>query len=187
MKTRIISSLFAGFIVLAFSVSASAAPDPIDGQVSPVHRTTIFVRDMTRSLTLYRDTLGLIIRRDITIEGEPVNAVLGTEGKTFRIVILQSGDLTIGNVALAEYVGEDGGTAPEQPNNLGPGDVALIFESTDIDRIFSAAKNQGLTIISPPTVLFEVPDLAEQAREGIFLDPDGIAINIIQPGVPAAE
>ncbi|MEO0995931.1 MAG: VOC family protein [Pseudomonadota bacterium] len=160
---------------------ADAAPD-----VSSTLRTTIAVRDLDASLRLFRDILGLTVRRDLTLSGEAVNRVLGTSGTTSRIVILQSGDSLLGNVALLAY--DDVSPPPAAPSDLSfdAGDVALIMTTADIDGVHAALVRAGYPIVSPPIVLFERPDLAVQAREMMFVGPEGIFINLIQPGTPEA-
>ncbi len=153
-------------------------------RVSSTLRTTIAVRDIEASLRLFRDILGLTVRRDLQLSGEAVNQVLGTSGTTSRIVILQSGDSLIGNVALLAYDDAPPPAAPAGDLSFDVGDVALIMTTADIDATHAALVRAGYPIVSPPIVLFERPDLAVQAREMMFVGPEGIFINLIQPGVP---
>lgn len=51
-------------------------------------RTTLFCRDIEKSLQLYRDTLGLHVIDDKALEGPAAGALLGLGPCTLRIVLL---------------------------------------------------------------------------------------------------
>jgi len=155
--------------------------------VSSVLRTTIFVRDLDSALGLFQKILGLKIRADLPLEGKTINEVLGTTGKKARITILQSGDDTIGNIALFTY--PDDPAPPEQTHDakLDVGEVAVVMNTTKIEAIYERVKAEGYTIVSPPMVLFPVEDMISQTKEMVFIGPEGVAINLIQRGTPAEE
>ena len=168
------------------ALPASDTPSPAQ-YVSSVLRTTIIVRDIQSAIDLFKDILGLQVRMDLLLEGDEVNAVLGTEGKKARIVILQSNGDTVGNIALLTYIDEI--QAPEEPHNLEleVGEVALVMNTNRIDSIHETLKERGYLVVSPPRVLFREPGMVEQTREMIFIGPEGIAINLVQRGIKAAE
>jgi len=154
---------------------------PTGERLTPMLRASVFVRDIDESLKLYRDILGLKPRIERVLEGGEVNAVLGTEGKSVRVAILQSGDTLIGNVGLFSFVG-DTSPPPERRSEVRTGDTAFIFITTDIQGIYEQVRAAGYAIVSPPMVLFPDPDAAEQDLEMLFFDADGIGINLIQRG-----
>jgi catechol 2,3-dioxygenase-like lactoylglutathione lyase family enzyme len=164
--------------------AGTLAQDPIvqpGERVSPVSRTTVFVRDIDESLKLYRDILGMTPRIDRVLEGEFWNAVVGTAGenKKIKVMIMQTGDEHVGNVGLFQYVDENDGPPVYKPPRLQTGDVALIFLTNDIFGIYREVTAAGYTIVSPPSN--PDPDAGPYAGyEMIFFDRDGIAINLIQ-------
>ncbi len=173
------------------SVAHAAPPEnPVpDGFVlSPMARATVFVRDQQESLKLYRDILGLRVRYDQAFDDERFNQVIGTEGRTILVKILQSGDTIYGNVGLFQLV-EDAETAPPplQASATRTGDMALVFMTSDIDAIAEKVRAAGFTIISPPMVLFPREDMVVDPREMLFRDRDGILVNLIQPGIPKEQ
>jgi catechol 2,3-dioxygenase-like lactoylglutathione lyase family enzyme len=149
-------------------------------------RASVFVRDIDESLKLYRDILGLKPRRELVLEGEPVNQVLGTTGKRVRVAILQSGDTLVGNVGLFSFLDEPP-PPPEPRTAVRTGDTAFIFLTTDIQGIYAQVKAAGYSIVSAPMVLFPDPDAAVQDLEMLFFDRDGIGINLIQRGDHSGE
>ncbi len=155
---------------------------PPGEKLTPMLRASVFVRDIDESLKLYRDILGLKVRLETVLEGEPVNQVLGTTGKTVRVAILQSGDTLAGNVGLFSFLGETPPPPPPPRTDVRTGDSAFIFVTTDIHGIYARARDAGYTIVSPPMVLFPNPEVEVEDLEMLFFDADGIGINLIQRG-----
>lgn len=184
MRISLIAISFLGVIALSTTTSNAQEPEIPEGfSLSPMMRASIIVRDLDASLRLYRDILGLRPRVERGLDGEAVNLIMGTQGKSLRIAILQSGDLVFANVGLFEYVG-NGEPPPKIVSEVRTGDVALVFLTSDIYRIYDAVASAGYTILSQPTVLFPQEGSPTQSIEMIFFDGDGIALNLIQRGVP---
>ncbi len=181
----------AGIVCLTWLHGSFAQTPPPENPVpngfvlSPMARATVFVRDQQESLKLYRDILGLRVRFDQEFDDARFNEVIGTEGRTILVKILQSGDTIYGNVGLFQLV-DDAETAPPplQAPAARTGDMALVFMTSDIDAIAEKVQAAGYTIISPPMVLFPREDMAVDPREMLFRDRDGILVNLIQPGIP---
>ncbi len=175
-------------VLLFISVAGAQEPRVPPGEkLTPMLRASIFVRDLDESLRLYRDILGLKPRRQLVLEGEAVNSVLGTRGQTVRVAILQSGDTLLGNVGLFSYVKDEPAPAPTRRTDIRTGDTAFVFVTTDIHGIYEKVKAEGYTIVSPPMVLFPNPDAEEQDLEMLFFDRDGVGINLIQRGQPRLQ
>lgn len=163
----------------------TAAPEPPvpDAELlSPMLRATVFVRDLEESLKLYRDILGQKPWLERVLDGDRTNRILGSEGKSVRVVILQSGDATTGNVGLFTY--DDDQPLPPSRADIRTGDVAFIFITNDIQGIYERVESAGYTIVSPPMVLFPDVSAETQSLEMLFFDRDGIAVNLIQRNVP---
>jgi catechol 2,3-dioxygenase-like lactoylglutathione lyase family enzyme len=174
-------------LVVATSVAAQTVPGnpvPPGFILSPMARATVLVRNVDESLKLYRDILGLRLRTERDFPDERFNAVLGTKGATTKVRILQAGDVVYGNVGLFQLVGGDTPTAasPSTATRTNPGDVALVFNTTDIVGIANRVKAAGYPIVSMPMVLFPRDDMEVQPLEMLFRDKDGILVNLIQAG-----
>lgn len=172
------------FVGTAYAQTAPSNPVPAGFKLSPMARATVFVRDVDESLKLYRDILGLRLRANRDYADKNFNAVLGTKGATTKVRILQSGDVVYGNVGLFQLSGGDTPSpgAVSIGTRANPGDVALVFNTTDINGIANAVMAAGYPIISMPMVLFPRDDMEVQALEMLFRDKDGILVNLIQPG-----
>ncbi len=180
--TAMIVLLFATTGVVA--QTAPGNPVPPGFKLSPMARATVFVRDVDASLKLYRDILGLRLRVERDFPDERFNAVLGTNSATTKVRILQSGDVVYGNVGLFQLTGGDtpAAASPSASGRANPGDVALVFNTSDINGIAAAVKAAGYPIISMPMVLFPRDDMDTQALEMLFRDKDGMLVNLIQAG-----
>ena len=180
---------FAAAMVWALPANAQTAPIAPDATVSPVSRTTIFVRDLDESLKLYRDILGLNPRRERLLEGPFWNEINGTPGenKRVQVVILQTttGEV-VGNVGLFQFIDENDGPPVYKPPRVQTGDIALIMLTRDIFSLYEKVKQAGYTIISPPRTQDPNPG-QNSSYEMMFFDRDGVIINFIQSAPPTAK
>ncbi len=182
MPTRTLLSIYVlcGFVWMP---AQAQIPSIAEGaRVSPVSRTTVFVRDIEKSLELYRDILGLRPRTERMLEGEFWNAVVGTAGeaKRIRVVILNTTEgERVGNVGLFQFVDENDGPPVYKPPRVQTGDVALIMLTGDMLQIYAEVREAGYTIISPPMNAQGDTD-ANAGYEMLFFDRDGIIVNLIQ-------
>lgn len=158
---------------------------PTVTETSPVLRTTVVVQDMDGALSLFRDVLGLSVRLDLPLSGEAVSRLLGYGDTAARIVILQSGDLEIANVALLQISAAKSAASDGAASKMVTGDVAIVMETNNIDAVYAKVMELGYKALTPPIVIFERPNMVTQNREFIFRGPEGIAVNLIQRGIAA--
>ena len=140
---------------------------------------------MDSALSLFRDVLGLSVRLDLPLGGDAVSSLLGYGDTTARIVILQSGDLEIANVALMQISAATPAASDGAAAELRTGDVAIVMETSNIDAVYAKVMELGYKALTPPIVIFERPNMVTQNREFIFRGPEGIAVNLIQRGIAA--
>lgn len=180
---NVLKSLCILAIATTVSTPTLAQNDPAiaDGmRISPLTRTTVFVRDIDESLKLYRDILGLKPRSERTLSSERVNELLGTTGKAIKVSILNAtGDDWTGDVGLLQYVGEPNQSPVVKPPRVETGDVALVFVTADILGVAEDVREAGYTIIAGPSNPKGAtgPDVS---YEFMFFDRDGIIVNLIQ-------
>jgi catechol 2,3-dioxygenase-like lactoylglutathione lyase family enzyme len=157
-----------------------------EGQaLAPMARATIFVRDIDTSLKLYRDILGLKPMFDNYWKGKGINDIQNTDNVELRAVVLMAGDSSVGNIGIYQlYNAKHRPPAPARNNDTRIGDVAVVFPTRDIWRLFNEIKSAGYVIISPPVTLIERPRMKQQPLEMMFRDPDGVLVNLVQAGVP---
>jgi catechol 2,3-dioxygenase-like lactoylglutathione lyase family enzyme len=161
------------------NLPAAAEPVPADERIPvDLRRTTLLVRDLDRSLALYRDVLGLRVRLDTAPGAEP--------GKT-RLVILCANDTFMGCVGLLRRA-DLPADAPVERRKPRYGDVYLVFNLKDLEQRFERARAvPGVTVESEPdfSKLTPPPGPGQMAVVGSNIwDPDGyfVELNLMVQG-----
>ncbi len=172
--------------VLALSIGvmsiANAWAEPVpENERLPidVRRTTLLVRDIDKSLPLYRDALGLKVVYDQKIGGST-----DKDGKvtppTVRLVLLRANDTFIGVLGLMQRLNDPN---PKPVENKRPmaGDVIVVINSKDLEERFPKIKAlPGVTVHTAPERV-EYPKAGGGVIPVLFsaiYDPDGFFIEI---------
>ena len=119
--------------------------------------TVLFVRDLARCLTFYRDTLGLEVQ-----ESNPDSVAFQMENVYFLLLEVSAAAHMISEEALELKL--EGG-----PRGL------LAAGVEDVDAAYEALKARGVTMLRPPT------NQPWGLRTAYFADPEGNLWEINQP------
>jgi lactoylglutathione lyase len=122
-----------------------------------VAATVLFVRDLARCLTFYRDTLGLQV-----IESTPELASFQMENVYFLLLEVSAAAHMISEEANALKI--EGGPR-----------VLLAAGVEDVDAAYETLKAKGVTLLRPPT------NQPWGLRTAYFADPEGNPWEINQP------
>jgi len=122
-----------------------------------VAATVLFVRDLPRCLTFYRDTLGLQVT-----ESTPELASFQMDNVYFLLLEVSAAANMIGEEANALQI--EGGPR-----------VLLAAGVEDVDASYEALKAKGVTVLRPPT------NQSWGLRTAYFADPEGNLWEINQP------
>jgi catechol 2,3-dioxygenase-like lactoylglutathione lyase family enzyme len=117
----------------------------------------LFVRDLTRCVIFYRDTLGLQVT-----ESDPNSVGFSLGDRYFFLVEVSAAAHLISSEALELNI--EGG-----PRGL------LAARVEDVDAAYEALSAQGVTFLRPPT------DQSWGLRTAHFADPEGNIWEINQP------
>ena len=150
----------------------------------PMKRAAIIVRDMPASLAFWRDMIGLRVWAEGRIgpDHPSFHKLLAVKPCHARYVILNAPPVALGMVGLFE-LREPAPTATARRDSeatLNVGEAVLVFTCDDIGRIAAAVGSAGLPVLCPPT-RFQLPELGIESREMTFRDPNGVAVNVIEP------
>jgi catechol 2,3-dioxygenase-like lactoylglutathione lyase family enzyme len=162
----------------ALPATAQRVPEaeriPID-----IRRTTFVVRDIDKSLPLYRDALGLKVIYDQLIGGG-----VDKDGKatapTVRLVLLRANDTFIGNLGLMQRL-----NAPPAPPPVfakaGVGQMIMVINVADLDTRWVAIEKAPHIKVETPPVRVEYPQAGGGVIPVMFSavwDPDGNYIEL---------
>ncbi len=177
------------------SVEGNAPPPPapaapVEAARLPIdlRRTTLIVRDMDRSLALYRDALGMEVQYD-QILTSPNLGRAGSDGvNRSRLVLLRANDSFIGMLGLWQFLDGPADPPPQAPT-FHAGDIVLLFNATDLEQRFPrVAATPGVTVLGEPrprTYPSATGDI--QVMVSMLVDPDGhiVELNRLVSGGPA--
>jgi catechol 2,3-dioxygenase-like lactoylglutathione lyase family enzyme len=164
---------------VAVGVEKPADPVPTD-----IRRTTIIVRDIEKSLMLYRDVMGLKVNYDTIVTMSGVALPAGPPNAKARLVLLNSNDPFIGWIGLMQWTEPRLRNPGHYPRRMGPGGVVIVTNTDDVaGKCAAAARVPGVTVTAPPR------EQSYPGRNGAppirvigcnFFDPDGILIEMNQ-------
>jgi catechol 2,3-dioxygenase-like lactoylglutathione lyase family enzyme len=118
---------------------------PID-----IRRTTIIVRDMERSLKLYRDALGMKVNYDAGMNVSSPGFAQGGPPRPIRLVLLNANDPWIGWIGLIQYTDRPNHPRVRVPSVLGPGSHIMVAAVADAPKACDAAAlAPGVRMMSP--------------------------------------
>lgn len=139
-----------------------------------VKRTTLKVRDMTKSIAFYEGVLGMekYYDNEITLTGNLLPG--GNKGDVTRLVIMKGEDPVIGMIGLLEWLSPKP-EAPEIPYNFDFGNPVFVAAVEDAASVFEKAKELECVIRAPLSEA-EYPGadggVVKVRSVGVF-DPDG--------------
>lgn len=162
-------------------ISAKQTPDPLT-----LRRQTLIVRDIERSLRLYRDAIGMEIIYDNVIRRPHRTEDRQQE---IRLVFLKANNDFIGVLGLVDYEHGDPDhpvhAKPIRKEGFTPGNSVLLFNTTELDERWSRIEAaEGVEVIGGPTYT-EYPsyDGTSTIRVNVtrFYDADGFLVEFNQP------
>jgi len=166
--------------------AAPASPGvatPKERLPTDVRRATIIVRDMEKSLALYRDVIGLAVNYDTTVQTSGVALPAGEPGANARLVLLNANDPWVGWIGLMEWV-DPAIPAGDYPKRMGPGDVVLVLNTDDVEGRCAKAKTLPGVTFTAEARLQTYPGRNGGPEIRVmgcnFFDPDGILIELNQ-------
>jgi catechol 2,3-dioxygenase-like lactoylglutathione lyase family enzyme len=139
------------------------------GQV--MHHFGITVSDLDRSVPFYTGYFDLTEVKRVPIVGDAISSAVGIDGVEMTCCLL-AGDNTI--LELIEYTSPDGRSYGLANSDVGA--VHPCFAVDDIDSLYERMKADGVHFHHPPQVL------GWETKMAYCLDPDGINIELLQPG-----
>jgi diaminopimelate decarboxylase len=163
--------------VFARDVVPARLGGPLSGNVArAIDHVSVTCTSIDRSLTFYRDGLGLAVLERGVETNERLGAVVGLPGARLRFADLALGDG--GLVELLEYESPVGRALHPQPNDAGAAHAALVVD--DIDEALRRLRGHGFPSRSAPVMLDDHDGRWKGVKIAYVDDPDGFVIELIQ-------
>lgn len=155
-------------------------------------RLTLFCRDLDRSLTFYRNLLGLAVVEEKAIEGEAAGALLQLPPCKMRIALLAPGPDAEPMLGLFEIGGVVLGRLVPPVGRPAEGQTALVVSTDDFDGLQAKLESAAVRFLTPPLRYpkrqASTRSPAGMYREMIFYDPDDMLVSVMQiDPLPEAE
>lgn len=168
------------FICVSLSSSLHAKAIPADQQTPvDIRRTTLIVNDAEKSLSLYKEALGLTVIYDQMIESPMDNG----ETRKRRLVLLRANDDFIGALGLLEYIHPKKPQRQEKFDEPVPGDPIIVINAKDLDKRWKhVASSPGVNVISEPEVIVYPRANGGKiaVKQTMIRDPDGYWLEVNQ-------
>lgn len=115
-----------------------------------IKRTTLFVRDIEKSVQWYKDVMGMTVwlDTDFTLSGEGLAA--GKAGDVTHLTIMQANDPVIGMIGLLQWVDPPMPAPEEIPMSVTYGNPTFVVEAGDAIATYEAANRLGTRVHSEP-------------------------------------
>lgn len=163
-------ALFVLLGLLSLSPRAMAAPVPADERIPvDLRRTTLVVRDIDRSLPLYRDALGMKVIYDQVIGG------------TTRLVLLRANDDFIGVLGLMQRLNLTEPTPEPIFRKTQPGGLILVFNLQDLETRFERIRTTAHVMVAEAPKRIDYPGAGGSTIPVLFSavwDADGNFIEL---------
>lgn len=177
-------ALALSLLVCTGSLTAVAKPLPEDQQLPlDLRRTTLVVRDIDRSIALYRDALGMTVSYDTVIRTPRDAADDEHAERSLRLAFMQANDDFIGVLGLLQYRKPEK-SQPISDQAFEPGTIVLVFNVKDLDQRWEKVVNTpGVEVLDEPTET-HYPSYDGKGtipvRVSVIRDPDGFIIELNQ-------
>ena len=175
---------FTFIITSLLSSQVSASEDPFDEKLV-LRRQTLVVRDIEKSLALYRDAIGMEVIYDQVIK-RPMSG--SDREQVLRLIFLKASNQYTGVLGLVDYEygypDHPAHTKPIRHEGFTPGNSILVFNSNELSESWPLIeKSPGVKIITKP----KLTTYPGYGGEGIirvmvskFYDPDGFLVEMNQ-------
>lgn len=141
----------------------------------------ITVRDMDRALEFYRDTLGLKVIGDVTIDGQEASTVTQVPNTTLRAVYLRyKDDPSSPPIELLHFIEPAANNGRPYPGLTNPGITEVAFWVKDIDRTYEDLRAKGVKFYSAPQLFDLGGEGYGKVKAVYFRDPEGTTLELIQ-------
>jgi catechol 2,3-dioxygenase-like lactoylglutathione lyase family enzyme len=144
--------------------------------MTALHHTGLTVRDLDRSLSFYRDALGMEVVFEQEKRGGYFAAIVGypdTHVRAAQLAFPGGGH----RLEIFEYVAPEPRGEPGEPRDVGITHVCLVVDG--LDAVAARLRATGTSFFSE---VVPIDTGANAGGRGVYLrDPDGIIVELFEP------
>ena len=141
----------------------------------------ITVRDMDKAVEFYRDTLGLKVIGDVTIQGDEASTVTQVPNTKLRAVYLRyEGDPKGPPIELLHFIEPKGDNGKPYPGLANPGITEVAFWVKDIEKTYQELQAKGVDFYSAPQLFDLDGEGYGKVKAVYFRDLDGTTLELLQ-------
>ncbi|MGI5977258.1 MAG: VOC family protein [Candidatus Limivicinus sp.] len=148
--------------------------------IGQIYHVGLTVSDLDRSVSFYRDILGLRYLGEIIMEGEETDILFQRKNCRARVAYLNGSEKTdMPPVELIQF--HDTETKRGQADLFSESVSELCFYTDDIDKTYRSLISQNVECLSAPQNFDFTAAGFGKSRAFYFKDPDGIVLEMMQP------
>ncbi len=141
----------------------------------------ITVRDMDKAVEFYRDTLGLKVIGDVTIQGDEASTVTQVPDTKLRAVYLRYEDDPKGPpIELLHFIEPKGDNGKPYSGLANPGITEVAFWVKDIEKTYQELQAKGVDFYSAPQLFDLDGEGYGKVKAVYFRDLDGTTLELLQ-------
>lgn len=149
-----------------------------DWQLADIHHLGMTVSNIERSITFYRDLLGMtLIGRRPCVEEGYVAKQTGYEGVKLSVASFRVRLDSPNSLEVVEYLNHTG--EPIETSTNRPGGTHLCIVVDDLDAAYGDLKSKGVRFKSEPVEITAGPN--QGGKVIYFFDPDNYVLEMFQP------
>lgn len=148
--------------------------------IGRVYHVGLTVSDLDRSVSFYRDILGLTYMGEIRMEGKETDILFQRENCKARVAYLNGSDeKDMPPVELIQFVG--GEIERDRADLFRTSVSELCFFTDDIEKTYRRFLENRVECLSGPRNFDFTDSGFGKSRAFYFRDPDGIILEMMQP------
>lgn len=148
--------------------------------VGKIYHVGLTVSDLDKSITFYRDILGLEFQGEITMAGEETDKMFQKKNCKVRVAYLNgSKNIETPPVELIQFIDN---TVNKTQSDLFTTSISeLCFYTDDIDEVYKKLIENNIECLSKPQNFDFSSQGFGKSRAFYFRDPDGIILEMMKP------
>ncbi len=147
-------------------------------KLSDIHHLGMTVSDIERSISFYRDVLGMtLVRRRPKVDADYVARQTGYDGVELNVASFKVSPDSNQSLEVVQYMNHTGEPLEQATNRPGSSHLCLLVD--DFQSCYEDLRAKGVRFKSEPVTITAGPN-----KGGIvvyFYDPDGYPLELFQP------